>query len=272
MLADFLQAQEKARANGGNHEAVAQPHVQRIVDATGQVVALIKKLPVESGAVAETDGSAKDIEQQTEDELLKCARMIQEAVKLLTSVQSGAKKSNSGISTADVAEAILEAARAIGMSVSDLVQSAALVQSERKEAAATSSKYNVDPAWANGLVSAAQLVTENVRQLVTCANASAKGGADADEERLVAISKTVAAVTVQLLTASRTKAEDPTAPSQRQLTKSAAAVQNATSQLVVAAQAAQEMKEGEQGVDDFSKMDFSAASGVRYAHFLRFIY
>lgn len=260
MLADFLQAQEKARAQG-NHEQLLQPNLNKIVEATGSVVALVKRLPQETGAVVD-DGSAKDIEQQTEDELRKCARMIEDAVKLLASVQPGQKKSNATISTADVAEAILEAARAIGMSVSDLVQSAALVQSERKEAAATSSKYNVDPAWANGLVSAAQLVTENVRQLVTCANASAKGGADADEERLVAISKTVAAVTIQLLTASRTKAEDPTAPSQRQLTKAASAVQNATSQLVVAAQAAQEMKETA-GEDDFSKLDFSSASGLR---------
>lgn len=85
-------------------------------------------------------------------------------------------KSNVGISTQDVSEAILEAARAIGMGVGDLVTAAALVQSERKVAAQTSSnKYNADPAWANGLVSAAQLVTENVRQLVSAANNTAKG-------------------------------------------------------------------------------------------------
>lgn len=73
----------------------------------------------------------------------------------------------------------------------------------------------------------------------------------------------MAAVTVSLLTASRSKAEDLTAPSQRQLTKAAAAVQTSTGQLVVAAQAAQELKDNAADDDDFSKMDFKAASGLR---------
>jgi hypothetical protein len=263
-LAEFLAAQARARDKSDNLDInKVAPQLDEVVNKIGAVISLTRKLPNNEVSENVTDSKSKDIEQQTEDELLKCAQMINDAVKLLDSVKPGTKKSSAGISTADVAEAILEAARSIGMGVSDLVTAACQVQSERKVASQTSSKYNVDPAWANGLVSAAQLVTENVRQLVQCANASAKGGADADEERLVAISKNVAAVTIQLLTASRTKAEDPTAPSQRTLTKAAATVQNSTGQLVVAAQAAQEMKDTTKD-EDFSKMDFTAASGLRY--------
>jgi len=239
-------------------EIVEEEEVEEVVEEV--VVAPVPVVEV----VDPGRGVWRDLEQQTEDELMKCAAMINDAVKLLASVKpGGAKKTNTSISTADVAEAILEAARSIGMGVGELVNSARIVQSERKDAAQSSSKYNVDPAWSNGLVSAAQLVTENVRQLVTVANACAKGGEDADEERLVAISKAVQSVTVQLLTASRTKAEDLTGPSQRALTKAAALVGNATGQLVVAAQATQEMKDNAMEEVDFTKMDFGAASGLR---------
>lgn len=260
-LVDYLETPRNP-VTGQVDDQKIKPKLEKIQNSTAEVVKLTQRLPEALTVDLSIDSSAKDIEQQTENELMKCAAMINDAVKLLSSVQPGAKRNNVGISTADISEAILEAARAVGMGVSDLVNAACQVQSERKTASIYSSKYNVDPAWSNGLVSAAQLVTENVRQLVTAANNTAKGGEMSEEERLVAISKAVSAVTVALLQASRSKAEDPTAQSQRALTKAAQAVQVSTGNLVIAAQAAQELKETEEK-DDFSKVDFKSASGLR---------
>jgi len=190
--------------------------------------------------------------------------MINDAVKLLATMEGNKKKvsSNVGISTADISEAILEAARTLALGTSDLITAAAAAQAERKEASRDySRKYNADPAWANGLVSAAQSVAQNVRTLVAAANATAKG-TGGEEERLIAASKAVAAVTVQLLHASRTKAEDPTAKTQRDLSKAANNVSVSSGQLVVAAQAAQEFKEQASEDKLFNSANFSAATGI----------
>jgi len=96
---------------------------------------------------------------------------------------------------------------------------------------------------------------------VQAANGCAKG--EAEEERLVAAAKAVAVATIQLTTASRTKAMDPTASSQKNLSKASNNVSKSTNQLVLAAQAAQEFKDQGNQVEDFSNLDFTAASGIR---------
>jgi len=236
-------------------------HLDKVTKDCEALNGLIKRLPQEVTG-SDTNENSTDIEEKTENELLRCAAMINDAVKLLTTIEKNQKRAaNVGISTADISEAILEAARAIGMATGDLIQCSVVVQGERKEAAHSSSKYNPDPAWANGLISAAQGVTKNVRTLVQAANGCAKG--EAEEERLVAAAKAVAVATIQLTTASRTKAMDPTASSQKNLSKASNNVSKSTNQLVLAAQAAQEFKDQGNQVDDFSNLDFSAASGIR---------
>jgi len=93
--------------------------------------------------------------------------------------------------------------------------------------------YRRDPAWARGLISAAQSVAGSVGDLVTSANTAAQG--NAEQEALVASAKGVAAATARLVFASRAKA-DPFSPAQQKLSAAAKSVAAATQQLVIAAQ------------------------------------
>lgn len=235
--------------------------LRKVIGATSELVGLTKKIGANDGELA-VENKTIDIEEQTEDELNRCAQIINDAVKLLSTVQQPAKKTTVGLSSEDISEAILEAARSMGLGTADLIRAAAVVQGERKEAKQNNeSKYNADPAWANGLISAAQGVAENVKMLVDAANATAKG--ESEEERLIAAAKAVSAVTVQLLQASRTKAEDLTATSQKNLSKAATNVQLSSGQLVVAAQACQEFKDKSAEPEDYSNVDFTSAWGIR---------
>jgi len=118
---------------------------------------------------------------------------------------------------------------------------ASICQSERKESEKKlGSKYQNDPTWANGLISAAQQVAQAVQQLVKAANAVIRG--EAGEEALIACASAVAAATAHLVAASRAKS-DPDSPSQRKLAEAAREVAKATSELLAAAKAVTEFAE-----------------------------
>lgn len=69
----------------------------------------------------------------------------------------------------------------------------------------SSSAYKVDPAWSEGLISAAKFVAMATQQLVAAASKLAEGQLkDAD---LIAASKAVAAATAQLVAASTAKGD-----------------------------------------------------------------
>lgn len=117
-----------------------------------------------------------------------------------------ARVRNAGLDAFDaVADAILDAARNIAMATQQLVIVATKAQKEisagDKGAAKGESVYMKDPAWARGLISAAQAVAGNVKLLVNAANKGAAG--EGSEEELVACGRGVAAATIRLVTAGK---------------------------------------------------------------------
>jgi len=250
--------------NVNDNQTILLPQRNQVQKSVTDLIDLLGKLPVEkkpnTGNLNELVVDPNDIEAFAENELLKCAQAIKDAAAMLIKAAPAKKSASVGLDVADINEAILEAARAIAAATGGLIECAAVSQSERKEEAKSgASKYNADPAWANGLVSAAQSVAANVKNLVEAANQSASG--KSDEERLVACARAVATTTIHLVTASRTKG-DPAANSQRNLSKASVNVTHATQQLVVAANAAAALAE-EEDDEDFTKLNFQAASGIR---------
>jgi len=125
---------------------------------------------------------------------------------------------------------------------------ASICQRERKDTQTRlGSKYQNDPTWANGLISAAQQVAAAVQQLVRAANATILG--EAGEEAIIASSRAVAQATAHLVAASRAKS-DPNSNSQSNLQRAAKSVAVATSELLAAARAATEFQELNQDEED----------------------
>lgn len=144
----------------------------------------------------------------------------------------------------NIADAILVAALAITEAISQLMKAATIAQQERqaKGLAEPSNPFHHDPAWAQGLVSAAKSVASSTQLLVRTANDAVEGRVD--EERVIAASKGVAASTAQLVAACRAKS-DPNAPSQLKLETAAKRITEATQALVEAARAARQAQQGE---------------------------
>eukprot|EP01126_Amoeba_proteus_P043015 TRINITY_DN4695_c0_g1_i12.p1 TRINITY_DN4695_c0_g1~~TRINITY_DN4695_c0_g1_i12.p1 ORF type:complete len:211 (-),score=67.36 TRINITY_DN4695_c0_g1_i12:115-747(-) len=141
-----------------------------------------------------------------------------------------------------VNEAILSSARAITSATHKLIVNAEDAQLKRKQTD-VENRYNVDPTWANGLISAAQSVAANVGTLVQAANASVEG--QTQEAVLVATARAVAQSTAHLVAASKAKS-DPFSPEVLALSEVAKVVANATSQLVEAAHNAAKFQEEEE--------------------------
>eukprot|EP01129_Flabellula_baltica_P008869 TRINITY_DN3549_c0_g2_i1.p1 TRINITY_DN3549_c0_g2~~TRINITY_DN3549_c0_g2_i1.p1 ORF type:complete len:2490 (-),score=653.15 TRINITY_DN3549_c0_g2_i1:73-6657(-) len=230
----------------------SDPSTQQIIeDASANVsqmmndlVDVLRRFPGCSLLKLEED----DIESVAELELMKCAQIIAEAANSLLTIKPSR---NTGVISQDgINAAIMDAARAIASATGKLIEMAVIAQRERKETTVhLGEKYQNDPTWANGLISAAQAVAGAVQQLVKSCNSAVQG--EAEEEALVATARAVASATAHLVSASKAKA-DPLAPSQRNLSKAAQAVALTTSELVKAAHAAAEFAEESDDDDDLS--------------------
>jgi len=234
---------------------------EKVAGAVNGLVMALRKLPNSEHITLQEAGI--DLDAKVEQELLKCAKIIEEAAKtLLASKPPPREKKTPGvIDKMDINDAILDAATAIARATGTLVQTAAIAQRERSEMKSKpGAKYQNDPTWANGLISAAQQVSGSVQALVVAANSAAQG--EAEEEALVASARGVAAATAHLVAAAKAKA-DPNSQSQRQLSAAAKAVANATSQLVQAANKAGQWKDEEEGEDEEAAgaLNFSTAAG-----------
>ena len=188
-----------------------------------------------------------ELEALAERELTNAANIISEAAKTLTKAkerQIAMRKDADGpLPEEEITEAILDAARAITIATSTLVVAATAAQKElvaQGKATKQTSLYRRDPAWAKGLISAAQSVAGTVKDLVGAANDASQG--KAEEEVLIASAKGVAAATARLVFASRAKA-DPFSNAQKQLTAAARAVATSTQQLVEASQWEKKLEE-----------------------------
>jgi talin len=196
-----------------------------------------------------------ELEQLAERELMNAADTIAQAAKTLLEAKQRQlamrKNKDSPLPEEEITEAILDAARAITVATATLVQAATAAQKElvaKGQISSQQSVYRRDPAWAKGLISAAQSVAGTVKDLVGAANGAAQG--KAEEEALIASAKGVAAATARLVFASRAKA-DPFSPTQKKLSAAAKSVAEATQQLVAAAKSTTEAVEEKDSAPDW---------------------
>lgn len=188
---------------------------------------------------ADLDLNEDQLAKLAEQELLNAAKQIEAAAARIMTVQASNVDDQlpEALKQAEVTEAILEAARAITRAAAGLVQAATVSQKElaaKGRADRSANPYKKDPAWAQGLISAAREVAGTVDQLVNSANDAAQK--KAGEEHLVASTRQVAAAVARLQAASKAKA-DPSSPSQQKLELAAKSVGSATAKVVDAAKA-----------------------------------
>jgi len=207
---------------------------------------------------------------------MKAAKMIEDAAKrLLEARPRRVKAPGEQLNEEDINSAILDAARAITDATGSLVKAATVAQRERIAKSRDPTKkhfYRKDPAWANGLISAAQAVGGTTQDLVSSANGFVKKESDCDEDILIAAAKQVAASTARLMAASRAKS-DPFSDSHKNLAAASKAVASATQALVDAAKMAgrslNETEEVELALDDISAVQARKEQLKRQAEMLR---
>jgi hypothetical protein len=213
------------------------PAVQRAVnDAAAQVAQLVNDVVSATDTLPKKVASiesGENLEELAEQELANCAKEIARAAAELMAKPSRARGAMDAFE--EVADAILDATQEIAVATQQLIIAATQCQKEisaQSGGKKSESVYMKDPAWARGLISAAQSVGGNVKLLVAAANKAAQG--NGQDTELVACGRGVAAATVRLITASRAKG-DPFSPSQQNLSNCGKNVQRATDKLVVQA-------------------------------------
>ena len=198
------------------HNQVSQMS-NRLADTIMTVVDATRKLPGAEGLELEEN----DLESVALKELDSVSKKIAQATQRLLDMQ----KPREGVDLAshEIHVALLQAAHAVGQAATILIQSATAAQKELIQlgrANKAPSPYKKDPAWAQGLISAAHEVAGTVEDLVVCSNKSVEGGG---EEGVVAAVRMVGGATARLVNASRVKV-DPNSQSQKRLETAAKGV------------------------------------------------
>jgi len=250
----------------------ADPTTQPKLEGAGEVVtasingiiASLRRFTNIASAQEISLDKGADLDNLAEQELLKCAQIIEEGLNALTAfnLPTPSKKGPKDLlNLDDINSSIIDAATAIARATAGLVQASVVAQRDRaKEGRAKSgSKYHADPMWANGLISASQGVAASVQELVSAANVISEKGKGV-EEALIASARGVAASTAHLVAASRTKA-DPNALAQRNLQTAAKTVAQATAKLVSSAQSIGLYEEATAEVDEVVLPDGGVAVG-----------
>eukprot|EP00013_Stygamoeba_regulata_P005570 CAMPEP_0177638538 /NCGR_PEP_ID=MMETSP0447-20121125/5541_1 /TAXON_ID=0 /ORGANISM="Stygamoeba regulata, Strain BSH-02190019" /LENGTH=2427 /DNA_ID=CAMNT_0019140505 /DNA_START=274 /DNA_END=7558 /DNA_ORIENTATION=+ len=238
----FMRAVGEYRGDDQQSRARLSTHSSKVADHLQSVVVAARALP--GGENLELEEN--DLSQMAEKELLLAAQMIEEAAKRLLTLERPVALDPIKLNEHEIASAILSAARAITTNSSFLIQAAIQMQKELvahgQAGGRGENAYNKDPAWAQGLISAAQAVAGTTEDLVTYANDAARG--EAGDEMVIAAVQQVGAAVTRLVTASRVKA-DPNSPSLRKLEQASKAVTTSTQHLMSAATRA--MKGGAAG-------------------------
>jgi len=207
--------------------------------------------------------------------LRKAAKMIEDAANRLLASRPRQVNPGDYLTEEDINSAILEAARAITVATASLVKAATLAQRDRiakQRDPKTKHFYRADPAWANGLISAAQAVGGTTMDLVEASNGFVQRTAGTDDAILISSARQVAAATARLMAASRAKS-DPFSETHQTLGNASKEVANATQLLVEAARRAAEWVNQPQDVpiigDDLSDVAKRRAAIEAQAKFLR---
>eukprot|EP00339_Tiarina_fusa_P030402 CAMPEP_0117083992 /NCGR_PEP_ID=MMETSP0472-20121206/59125_1 /TAXON_ID=693140 ORGANISM="Tiarina fusus, Strain LIS" /NCGR_SAMPLE_ID=MMETSP0472 /ASSEMBLY_ACC=CAM_ASM_000603 /LENGTH=2110 /DNA_ID=CAMNT_0004812821 /DNA_START=731 /DNA_END=7063 /DNA_ORIENTATION=- len=208
---------------------------------TGKLNELVSVLKVLPGG---KDFSWEDDDTNIAETELQAAIAAIEAAKnrLLDPSQWG--PGEGGIDLGEVAQQIVEATKCVAVATQQLVVTATDVQNEIVSQGRASSKkmgqvYKKDPAWEEGLISAAKAVAGTTEDLVGFANQSVKG--ECGEEMLVACVRGVGGATARLVSAAKAKA-DPFSDAHKSLGTCAKKVAEATQGLAAATKAATEKK------------------------------
>merc|ERR1712137_324342 len=168
-----------------------------------ELVAVIKDLP------GGKDFSWEDDDTNVAETELQAAVAAIEAAKnrLLDPSQWG--PGADGIDLGEIAGQIVEATKMVAIATQHLVITATDVQNEivaqgRASSKKMGQKYKKDPAWEEGLISAAKAVAGTTEDLVGFANKSVKG--ECGEEMLIACVRGVGGATARLVSAAKAKA------------------------------------------------------------------
>eukprot|EP01133_Synstelium_polycarpum_P001416 gene1416-1640_t len=214
------------------------------------LVQLAKTIPGGKDLVLDEDVANDDLELKAENELNALTKSIEAATaQLLASKPKIVKTKAAGVplDSNDVAGIIVDASSSIATAVAKMVASAAVAQSKRRELAKTNQHlYKQDPAWSNGLISAAKQVGGSVQMMIQAAIKATQG--KAEEEELIATAREVAASTARLVSASRAKSGDDanSQTAHHSLTVAAKSVTSAISKLLEAAKTATALQEEEE--------------------------
>ncbi len=174
-----------------------------------------------------------DIEKELEEVLKAINTAAEELVQRKLEQEAIAAPDEA---TRKVHEAIFDAVQALTRAAANLVQVSATVQKqlneENKNKPGGDKRYSRDPTWAQGLISAARMVSSTVQMLVDQADGLFKG--EKGDEHLTAAARAVSASTSQLVIASCVKTSQRGAHDD--LTRAAKLVAEATARLVKQAQ------------------------------------
>lgn len=172
---------------------------------------------------------SSELEQMASNEMLAAAASIQQAADLLMSADA-----DEGVEINiddDLAGSILTRARAITEATMELMKGAISAQTELNKKGGSFLKDDS----AQGLVSSAKLTALCVQDLVSAANAVAKG--QMQEDAIIAVARTVGASTARLMASTKAKLE-PSSPFQATLVSASNKINHETKELTREAQKA----------------------------------
>ena len=204
----------------------------RLADSIMQLVDATRKLP----GAEDLELDENDLESVALKELDAASRKITAATQRLLAMQT--PREGVDIDTHNIHAALIDAAHAVGQAAKVLIESATAAQKEliaQGRTSKTPSPYRKDPAWAQGLISAAHEVAGTVEDLVMSSNKAVEG--DGGEEGVVAAVRMVGGATARLVNASRVKV-DSGSRSQQRLESAAKTVTKCTRDLAEAAKLA----------------------------------
>jgi len=206
-----------------------------------EIVKALRQVPG-GESITSLHETGPDYDAIAEQELRKAAKMIEDAANRLLASRPRTVNPGDLLTEEDINSAILEAARAITVATASLVKAAAFAQRDRiakQKDPKTKHFYRVDPAWANGLISAAQAVGATTMDLVESSNGFVQRKEGTDDAILISSARQVAGATARLMAASRAKS-DPFSETHQTLGNASKEVANATQLLVEAARRAAE--------------------------------
>jgi len=228
---------DTCKGNKQDPEAIAkiEEKSDQVTNSISDVIAQLKLLPdTQNIQLSEVE----DHEKKAEEELKKCTDQIDKSKQTLEETKAKLSDDTTADKVSlDINNALLTATAAIADATLKLVSTAEAAQTDRCQSTNKRAlKYNADPTWANGLISASNQVSSSLQHLVKSAQDAVEGKA---QEFLVQSTQEVAQATAQLVQASNAKS-NPTVAGK--LNTAAKLVANATSKLVEASNKANQIK------------------------------